>query len=575
MLEYIYNTLRNGLRKLDMKLERAKYGYIEKLPKEIKYPEGGLYDAVYESSCKWPHNTAFQYFNIEVTYRELVKRIDKVAASLKALGVEKGDRVTVCMPNTPEAVYTFYAINEVGAVANMIHPLSSEKEIENYLNQSGSKVMICVDISYPKVRAIFANTSLEKVIVVSPLRSMGAIVRTVYNLAKHTEHIKTTGAVLSWNKFMSLGNKFVGNPHTRVDAEDAAVILYTGGTTGTPKGVVLSNLNFNSQALGAKYLVPDLLKSKNTMLTFLPNFHAFGLGVCMHIPFYCGMKIVLIPQFNAKKLKSYIKKYKINILVGVPTVFEYLKTLKLGKKDLKNIRGAVSGGDIVSQATKQEINDFFRAHGSKAVLQNGYGLTEAAGGMIFSTAEVAGGADVVGYPLPDSEALILDPVTKKEMPLGSDGEIVVRGLTVMKEYLNKPKETAETFVKVKGKRYLKTGDIGYIDEKGVVHFVTRLKRIIITNGYNVYPITIEEVTKKCKAVSKCACVGVYDKVRGEKVKIFIVLKPNASEYKTRRELAKIYKEHLAKYEIPREIAFLDDLPKTKLAKVDFRKLSQM
>ncbi len=145
----------------------------------------------------------------------------------------------------------------------------------------------------------------------------------------------------------------------------------------------------------------------------------------------------------------------------------------------------------------------------------------------------------------------------------------------MKEYLNKPKETAETFVKVKGKRYLKTGDIGYIDEKGVVHFVTRLKRIIITNGYNVYPITIEEVTKKCKAVSKCACVGVYDKVRGEKVKIFIVLKPNASEYKTRRELAKIYKEHLAKYEIPREIAFLDDLPKTKLAKVDFRKLSQM
>ncbi len=344
MLEYIYNTLRNGLRKLDMKLERAKYGYIEKLPKEIKYPEGGLYDAVYESSCKWPHNTAFQYFNIEVTYRELVKHIDKVAASLKALGVEKGDRVTVCMPNTPEAVYTFYAINEVGAVANMIHPLSSEKEIENYLNQSGSKVMICVDISYPKVRAIFANTSLEKVIVVSPLRSMGAIVRTVYNLAKHTEHIKTTGAVLSWNKFMSLGNKFIGNPHTRVDAEDAAVILYTGGTTGTPKGVVLSNLNFNSQALGAKYLVPDLLKTKNTMLTFLPNFHAFGLGVCMHIPFYCGMKIVLIPQFNAKKLKSYIKKYKINILVGVPTVFEYLKTLKLGKKDLKNIRGAVSGG---------------------------------------------------------------------------------------------------------------------------------------------------------------------------------------------------------------------------------------
>lgn len=575
MLEYIYNTLRNGLRKLDMKLERAKYGYIEKMPKEIKYSEGGLYDAVYDASCKWPHNTAFQYFNIEVTYRDLIKRIDKTAASLKALGVEKGDRVTVCMPNTPEAIYSFYAINEVGAVANMIHPLSSEKEIENYLNQAESKVMVCVDISYPKVKAIFKNTSLEKVIVVSPLRSMGAIIRTVYNLAKHNKHIKTTGAVLSWNKFMSLGTKYIGNPHVRVDAEDAAVILYTGGTTGTPKGVVLSNLNFNSQALGAKYLVPDLLKTKNSMLTFLPNFHAFGLGVCMHIPFYCGMKIVLIPQFNAKKLKGYIKKYKINILVGVPTVFEYLKTLKLGKKDLKHIRGAVSGGDIVSQSAKQEVNDFFAAHGSKAVLQNGYGLTEASGGVIFSTVDVAGGADVVGYPLPDSEILIIDPQTNKELPLGKEGEIVIRGLTVMKEYLNKPKETAETFVKVKGKKYLRTGDIGYIDKKGVVHFITRLKRIIITNGYNVYPVTIEEVTRKCKTVSKCACVGVYDKVRGEKVKIFIVLKPDSSERAAKKELAKIYKQHLAKYEIPREIVFLEDLPKTKLAKIDFKALQNM
>ncbi len=311
------------------------------------------------------------------------------------------------------------------------------------------------------------------------------------------------------------------------------------------------------------------------MLTFLPNFHAFGLGVCMHIPFYCGMKIVLIPQFNAKKLKNYIKKYKINILVGVPTVFEYLKTLKLGKKDLRHIRGAVSGGDIVNQVAKQEINDYLRAHGSKAVLQNGYGLTEAAGGFIFSTAEVAGGVSAVGYPLPDSEVLVIDPKTKKEVKTGCDGEIVVRGLTVMKEYLNNPKETADAFVTVKGKKYLRTGDIGYTDEKGVFYFVTRLKRIIITNGYNVYPVTIEETTLKCKAIKQCACVGVYDKVRGEKVKIFIVLKPNASERAAKKELAKIYKQYLAKYEIPREIVVLEELPKTKLAKIDFKALQNM
>ncbi|MDO4611581.1 MAG: class I adenylate-forming enzyme family protein [Candidatus Saccharibacteria bacterium] len=575
MIEYVYNTLRNSLRKLDMKLERAKYGYIEKLPKNIKYFEGGMYDAVYESSCKWPHNTAFQYFNVEVTYKEMVKKINKVAMSLKALGVEKGERVTICMPNTPEAVYSFYAVNEIGAVASMIHPLSSEKEIENYLKQAKSKIMICVDISFPKVEAIFRNTDLEKVIVVSPLRSMGAMVRTAYNLAKGTKHIKTTKQVITWNKFMAAGSKFIGNPHARVNSDDPAVILYTGGTTGTPKGVVLSNMNFNSQALGAKYLVPDLLKSKNTMLTFLPNFHAFGLGVCTHVPFYLGMKIVLIPQFNAKKLRSYIKKYKINILVGVPAAFEYLKTIKMKKNELKNIRGAVSGGDTMNQAAKQEVNDFLRAHGSTAFLQNGYGLTEATGGVVFPTAPVASDENVVGYPLPDSEVIIIDPKTKKEVPLGEDGEILIRGLTVMKEYLDKPKETAETFVTVKGKKYLKTGDIGYMDKRGVVYFRTRLKRIIITNGYNVYPVSIEEATKRCKAVAQCACVGVYDKVRGEKVKVFIVLKPDTSERTAKKELAKIYKQYLAKYEMPREIVTIAELPKTKMSKVDYKVLQNL
>lgn len=576
MLEYIYNKLRNGLRRLDMKLERAKYGYIEKLPDNIKYFEGGLYDAIYETSCKWPHNVAIQYYGLEITYKELIKRINKVAQALKAIGVEKGDRVTICMPNTPEEVYSFYAVNEVGAVANMIHPLSSEKEIEDYLNQSHSKFMLCIDISYPKVETIIKNTEVEQLVVVSATRSMDFMFRGFYYLTKgRKNHIKTSQRVITWGRFLSRANRFVGNPHARVNSDDPAVILYSGGTTGKPKGVLLTNLNFNAQALGAKYLVPELLKTKNSMLTFLPNFHAFGLGVCMHIPFYCGMKIVLIPQFNAKKLKQYIKKYRINILVGVPTVFEYLMKIKFGKNELKGIRGVVSGGDIINQAAKQEINDFLKAHGSKAIIQNGYGLTEAAGGMIFSPASVASEPDVVGFPLPDSEVLISDLKTGKEAPIGEDGEILVRGLTIMKEYIGKPKETAEAFVVHNGKKYLRTGDVGYIDQKGVVHFKTRLKRIIITNGYNVYPVTIEEATMKCKSVSKCACVGVYDKIRGEKVKIFIVLKTSGNERATRKELSKIYKQYLAKYEIPREMQFIADLPKTKLGKIDYKALGNL
>lgn len=576
MLEIVYNKIKNTLRKIDMKLERAKYGYIDKLPKDISYFDGGLYDVVYESSCKWPHNIALEYFDTQITYKELIKKINKVAAALKAIGAEKGERISVCMPNTPEAVYALYAINEIGAIANMIHPLSSEKEIEDYLNQSHSKIILCVDVSYPKVEAIIKNTEVEQVVVVSPTRSMATIVRAIYKITKgRKNHIKKSQHVLTWDKFLSKANKFIGNPHARVNSTDDAVIMYSGGTTGKPKGIVLSNLNFNAQALGAKYLVPELFKPAYSFMAFLPNFHAFGFGCCIHMPLYFGARTFLIPQFNPKKLKSYITKYKVDILVGVPTVFDYLTKIKFKKDGLKNVKYVVSGGDVISMSTKEKINDFLKKHGSKAIIENGYGLTEASGGFIFSPRSVAKGADVIGYPIPDNDVIIMDLKTKKEAKLGEDGEILVRGLSVMKGYLNKPKETEEAFIMVGNKKYLRTGDIGYIDERGVVHFRTRLKRMIISNGYNIYPANIEEVTLKSKKVATCAVIGKEDKLRGEKVVVFVVLKEDATERATKKELGSIYKKHLAKYEIPREIHFIPELPKTKLAKVDFKALEKL
>ena len=572
-LEFIYKKIKNTLRKIDMKIERAKYGYIDKLPKDIEYVDGGLYDVVYESSCKWPHNTALEYFDSQITYREMIKKINKVAAALKAIGAEKGDRITVCMPNTPEAVYMFYAINEIGAVANMVHPLSSSKEIEEYLNQSESKIILCVDISYPKVEAVVKNTGVEQVIVVSPTRSMDTIVRIIYKLTKgRKNHIKKSQHVITWDKFLTKASKFIGNPHARVNATDDAVIMYSGGTTGKPKGVILSNLNFNAQALGAKYLVPELFKTDHSFMAFLPNFHAFGLGCCIHMPLYFGARSFLIPQFNPKKFKKYITKYKVNILVGVPTVFDYLTRIKFKKDGLKHVKFVVSGGDMVSMSSKEKINSFLKKHGSKALIENGYGLTEASGGFIFSPLSVAKDPDAIGYPLPDNDVIIMDIQSGKEADLGEDGEILVRGVCVMKGYLNKPKETEEAFATVNGKKYLRTGDIGYIDDHGVVHFRSRLKRMIITNGYNVYPANIEDVTLKCKKVSSCAVVGREDKIRGEKIVAFIVPVKDASERAIRKELGNIYKQYLAKYEIPREIRFIDELPKTKLAKVDFKAL---
>ena len=575
-LEFVYNKIKNTLRKIDIKLEGAKYKYIEKMPKDIEYFDGGLYDAIYEASCKYPLNTALEYFKTEISYKELIKKVNKVAAALKAIGAEKGENITVCMPNTPEEIYMFYAINEIGAVATMVHPLSSEKEIEDYLNQAQSKIMLCIDIAYPKVEAIIKNTAVEQVVVVSATRSMDFIVRAIYKITKgRKNHIKKSQHVITWDRFLMKANRYVGNPHARVNSDDPAVIMFSGGTTGKPKGIVLSNLNFNAQALGAKYLVPELIRAEHSFLTFLPNFHAFGFGVCMHMPLYFGCRIVLIPQFNPKKLKQYIKRYRINILVGVPTVFDYLSKLKFGPKELRGIKGVVSGGDVISMSSKQRINDFLKAHGSKAVIENGYGLTEASGGFIFSPRSVAEDPDAIGYPIPDNDVKIVDLKTGKEAELGQDGEIVVRGLSVMKGYLGKPKETDKAFLKLGNKKYLRTGDIGYVDEKGVFHFRARLKRMIVSNGYNIYPSNIEDVTLKCKSVASCAVVGREDKLRGEKVVVFVVLKDGANERATRRELSTIYKKYLARYEAPREIRFIDALPKTKLAKVDFRALEQL
>ena len=477
------------------------------------------------------------------------------------------------MPNTPEAIYTFYAINEIGAVANMVHPLSSEKEIEDYLNQAESRIILCIDISYRKVEAIVKNTKVEQIIVVSATRSMDFLVRAIYKITKgRKNHINKSQHVITWDKFLSKASKFIGNPHARVNSDDTAVIMYSGGTTGKPKGIMLSNLNFNAQALGAKYLVPELFKPEHSFMAFLPNFHAFGLGCCIHMPLYFGARSFLIPQFNPKKFKKYILRYKVSILVGVPSVFDYLTKIKFGKKDLKHVKFVVSGGDMISMTNKEKINEFLKAHGSRAIIENGYGLTEASGGFIFSPRSVAENPDGIGYPIPDNEVIVVDLKTGKEAKDGDDGEIVVRGLSVMKGYLNKPKETERAFVKVNGKKYLKTGDIGYKDETGLFHFRSRLKRMIISNGYNIYPANIEDVTLKCKLVSACAVVGKEDSLRGEKVVVFAILEKDAHERTARKELANIYKKYLAKYEIPREIRFIDELPKTKLAKVDFKAL---
>lgn len=576
MFEKLYLKIRNTYRKISVKIINKWHYHHKKLPKNVKYFGGSLYDAVYESALKYPYNTAIEYENNQITYKQLIKKINKVAKALKALGVNKGDKVTICMPNTPEEVTMFYAINEIGAVANMIHPLSSEKDIEYYLNKSNSKVMLCIDIAYKKVNNIIDNTSLEKVIVTSATKSMERITAFLYWLLKGRKiNIKENEKIILWDHFIAKANLYNEDPYEQVASNDPAVILYSGGTTGKPKGVVISNYSFNAQALQSKYTEPEALEPENAFLTFLPNFHAFGIGICTHTPLYNGMRAILIPQFNAKKFKKYLRKYKFNVLCGVPTLYDAVSKMKFRKNELNTLKLVVCGGDAMSIDLKKRVNAFLKEYGCKTELKIGYGLTESSGVVSLSPDGILDESDVIGYPFPNTEFKIIDINTKKETPLGEDGELIISGPNIMLEYLDEPEETKNTLFQMDGKTWLHTGDIACVDKRGLFHYKSRLKRMIITSGYNVYPSHVEEILTNHEAILKCAVIGIKNESKGEIVKAFIVLREGYNNLLTKSSIQKYMKENLAKFEIPREIRYIDDLPTTLVGKIAYKELEKM
>lgn len=574
MIETLVLKIRNVFRSINIKIRnRWSKGY--RLPKKVKYFEGSLYDAIFESALKYPMNTAIEYGNNQISYKQLIKRINKCAKALKALGVEKGDKVTICMPNTPEEVSMFYAINEIGAIANMIHPLSSEKEIEYYLKKSNTKVMLCIDIAYKKVKNIIDNTNVQKVIITSATKSMEKMTSLLYWFVKARKlGVAEDEKIILWDHFIKMASSYNDDPYESMDSNDPAVILYSGGTTGKPKGVVISNYSFNTQALQSRYVASDVLVPENSFLTFLPNFHAFGIGICTHTPLFNGMKAILIPQFESKKFKSYLRKYHFNVLCGVPSLYDYISKMEFKKNELKCLKLVVCGGDSMSLALKQKVNAFLQKYGSPTDLKIGYGLTESSGVVSLSPAGIYDEADVIGYPFPDTKFKILDINNGEEKKRGESGEICISGPNIMLEYLDEEEETSNVLEKINGVVWLHTGDIGFIDAKGLVHYKARLKRMIITSGYNVYPANVENIIMQHEAVSSCAVIGIPDESKGEIVKAFVTLKEGKNPMIVKVSIQKYLKKHLAKYEQPREIVVLDELPKTKLGKIAYKELEE-
>ena len=542
---------------------------------KINYPELTIYELIEKTCEAYPNNYAFEYYGNKITYRDLLIRIKKTASSLLELGVKEGDRVTICMPNTPVAVVTFYAINMIGATASMIHPLSSENEIEFYLKESNSKYMLTVDLVYDKVMKIIDNTNVEKIIVSSVSDDMNNFMHVMYWFLSGRKHkIEKNEKALFYSELLKMGVYYKEFYCCKRKQDDEAVILYSGGTTGSPKGIVLTNLNFNALAMQAR-IACDPVKAGDSILAILPIFHGFGLGVSIHTPLYVGMKVILVPDFSPRKFGSLIKKYKPNFITGVPTLYEALLKAKLGKKDLSSVTCVVSGGDTLIPSFKNKVDEFLREHGSKAKIRCGYGLTEGTAASCLNPREEYRD-NSIGIPLPDMLYKIVKIGTYDRANTMEDGEICICGPTVMKGYLNNQAETEKVLRKHNdGKLWLHTGDIGCMDKDGFIYFKQRLKRMIVSSGYNIYPSYVEDIICAHPMVDSCVVIGIPHEYKKQVAKAYIVLKNGEkATMGIKKQIKKYCEENLAKYSWPYEYEFRDSIPTTLVGKVAYKKLEE-
>lgn len=467
-----------------------------------------------------------------------------------------------------------YAVNLIGAIATMIHPLSSEKEIENYLVQTEATFMLVIDVCIDKIVNIKRNTKLQKVLVASAGESMPNVKGTIYKISNMRKVVvpRDDEDIVLWPTFINTAKDFVGVCHEPRTAYDPAVILFSGGTTGNPKGIVLTNLNFNALAYQDHEMIEQIVPG-NSVLSILPIFHGFGLAVCIHTPLAFGMKCTLIPQFKPKDFGDMIKRYKPNFLVGVPTLYEALLKQKLKETDLECIEAVISGGDTLTENQKKEIDDFLETHGSRAKVRPGYGLTEATGATCLAP-DTNYKEGSIGYPMPDMYFKIVDIANHEELKPGEDGEICISGPTVMLKYLNNPTETNQVLRYHKdGKVWLHTGDVGCIDENGTVYFKQRIKRMIVSSGYNIYPSYIENVIVSHPKVSACTVIGVPHSYKGQVAKAYIVLKEGEEVTgDIKKEIQELCRKNISYYAIPAEYEFRESLPTTLVGKVAFKKL---
>ena len=549
--------------------------YYTKEEKNYKFPDISMYDLLKKNNYNREKKIAINYFDNKMTFATFFNEIEKVAKAFSSIGVLEGDVITLIMPNTPECVIAVLALNKIGAIANMVHPLSAEEEIKFFINDTNSKVVLTIDICAEKIMNIIEQTEVYKVIITSASDSMPFLLGLGYEILEGWKipRPKSDGFYMSYKEFIRNGFNTVQQEIKKYGKDQRAVIMHSGGTTGTPKSIVLTNGNFTSLALqiGMKFRFES-----EVVLGILPTFHAFGLGVTIYGPLAMGFEVVLIPKFNIKEFPKMLSKYKPTIIPGVPTLFEaMLKAKKMNKNNISQIKFLISGGDDLSDSLADDIVNFLRKNGSFGKLEKGYGLTESCAAVI-ATLDVEDKHSNIGIPFPGNDVCFVKPNTIEEVEVGEEGEICISGPTIMEGYLNNEEENKTTLqLHDDGKIWLHTGDLGKVDENGIIHYIQRLKRMIISSGFNVYPAQIEKVLKTDPRIDNCVVVGQPHPYKVEVPVAYIVLKKDVKkDSKLKKELKALCIKNLARHSIPSKFEFKDELPKTLIGKIDFKSLQK-
>ena len=555
--------------------------YYDSTPAHLDYPKKTIYEMVRAAADKYPKNIAYEFMGKKTTFAEFMERIDRTAKAYLAMGIGKGDRVTICMPNCPQALDSFYALNRIGAVSNMIHPLSAASEIKFYLDFSKSKAILTLDQFYGKVAGILPELANKDtmLLVARIVDELPPVLAVGFALTKGRKipPLPKKGNYVLWNEFMRVGRKRdLPLPKELGRFTDCASILYSGGTTGTTKGIMLSNLNFNAcglQTIAASGFAPI---NGMKMLSVMPVFHGFGLGIGIHTALIGGATCILVPQFNVKTYAELLIKKQPNIIPGVPTLFEaLLRAENLENADLSCLKGVFCGGDSLSVELKKKVDAFLKEHNAEVQIRQGYGLTECVTASCLTPKDY-NRVGSIGVPFPDTYYKIVKTGTTEEVDANVEGEICISGPSVMMCYMDNPEETDHTLRRhADGRVWMHSGDLGKMDEDGFVYFSQRIKRMIVTSGYNVYPGQLENVIDGHEKVLLSCVIGVKDPYKMQKVKAFVVLKPDYEPSDAiRDEILEYCRGHIAKYAMPYDIEFRAELPKTLVGKVAYRVLEE-